>query len=140
MYFSKFFCECMCLHFSLTTIYCLSRSKQLSLFIRSNNFILKGANLLDHTSIFLLLTINHCVILIIRILSWFVLTGTSSEFFPPKHPLHWDIPTRSLDIPLGYGLSWNRLTSNLVLECELLWTYNPARSFNVLLGYRVFQT
>ena len=29
------------------------------------------------------------------ILSWFVLTGTSSEFFPPEYPPHWDIPTRS---------------------------------------------
>ena len=29
---------------------------------------------------------------------------TSSEFFPPEYPPHWDIPTRSLDIPLAYGL------------------------------------
>ena len=69
-------------------------------------FILEGVDLLDHTSIFLLRTINHRVIPIIRILSWFVPTGTSSEFFPPEYPPHWDIPTRSLDIPLGYGLPY----------------------------------
>ena len=33
------------------------------------SFILEGVDLLDHTSIFLLRTINHCVIPIIRILS-----------------------------------------------------------------------
>ena len=68
------------------------------------SFILKGVDFLDYASIFLLCTINHHVILIIRILSWFVPTGTSSEFFPPEYPPHRDIPTRSLDIPLGYGL------------------------------------
>ena len=33
------------------------------------NFILKGVDLIDHTSIFLLRTINHCVTLIMCILS-----------------------------------------------------------------------
>ena len=81
-------------------------------------FILEGVDLLDHTSIFLLRTINHRVIPIIRILSWFVPTGTSSEFFPPEYPPHWDIPTRSLDIPLGYGLPRTRFKFK-VLECDL---------------------
>ena len=36
VYYNKFFCECTYLHFSLTTIYCLSSGKQVSLFIRSN--------------------------------------------------------------------------------------------------------
>ena len=37
--------------------------------IQTRYFILEGADLLDHTSIFLLRTINHRVIPIIRILS-----------------------------------------------------------------------
>ena len=48
------------------------------------NFILKGVDLMDHTSIFLLRTINHYVTLIICTLSWFVPTRTSSEFFPTR--------------------------------------------------------
>ena len=87
-------------------------------------FILKGVDLVDHTSIFLLRTINHYVTLIMCTLSWFVPTGTSSEFFPPEYPPHWDIPTRSLDIPLGYGLYQTRFTSDVVLERKLLWIYN----------------
>ena len=48
--------------------------------------ILKGVDLIDHTHIFLLRIINHCVILILCILSWFVLTETSSEFFSSVIP------------------------------------------------------
>ena len=89
-------------------------------FINANSqkcFILKGVDLREHTNIFLLRTINHYVTLIMCTLSWFVPTGTSSEFFPPEYPPHWDIPTRSLDILLGNGVSQTRFTSNVVLEC-----------------------
>ena len=101
------------------------------------SLILEGVDLLDHTSIFLLRTINHRVIPIIRILSWFVPTGTSSEFFPPEYPSHWDIPTRSLDIPLGYGLPRTRFKFK-VLECELLWTINGRRIYPFNKGLRIY--
>ena len=89
-----------------------------------DSFIPRGVGLINHTSIFLLRTINHYVTFIMCTLSWFVPTGTSSEFFQPEYSPHWDIPTRSLDIPLPYGLPRTRFRFK-VLECELLWTYNP---------------
>ena len=67
-------------------------------------------------------------------LSWFVPNGTSSEFFPPEYSLHWDIPIRLLDIQLGYGLPRTRFWCVNSFEPTTL-----TRSFNVLLGYRVFR-
>ena len=52
------------------------------------SFILKGVDLIDRTSIFLLRIIIYYVILIFCILPWFVPTGTSSEFFPQEYHPH----------------------------------------------------
>ena len=93
------------------------------------NFILRGVDIIDFTRIFLLHTINHCVTLIICNTFMICSNRNSSEFFLPEYPWHLDTPTRSLDIPLGYGLPWTRFNSKVVLECELLWTYNPDQVF-----------
>ena len=45
-----------------------------------DSFILKDVDVIDHTRMFLLCTINHYVILLMCILSWFVPIGTSSEY------------------------------------------------------------
>ena len=50
------------------------------------------------------------------------------KVFPTIASPHWDIPTRNDDILLGYGLSNTILTSNVVLEYELLWIYNDVAS------------
>ena len=101
------------------------------------SFILKGVDLIDHTSIFLLHTINHYVILILCILSWFVPTRTSSEFFPPVCPPHWDIPRRLLDISVGHWLSWTGFTLMWFLSVTSFEPTIPPRCFDALLGYRV---
>ena len=92
-----------------------------------DSFIPRVVDLVDHTSIFLLRTINHYVTFIICTLSWFVPTGTSSEFFPPEYPPRWDIPDYlGPDLTLRWFWSMNSSEPT-----------NPTRSCNALLGYRV---
>ena len=78
------------------------------------SFILEGVDLLDHTSIFLLCTINHRVIPIIRILSWFVPTGTSSEvFFRAGFPMGQTLCAR-LYFSAGYTLVGKTMKRNSI--------------------------
>ena len=84
------------------------------------SFILKGLDLLDHKSIFLLRTINHRVTLMICILLMSRPNLNLFRVFPTRVSLTMRYPDKFVIYSSGSRTISVSLTFNVVLECELL--------------------